>query len=818
MNEMYTHLSHDTSSDVVDTQTHLPDTEGTLEKELSDDLDKAVELLSEDSLREMLMHGGLDIKAQKRLEALLEGVQGNNFAAAAQKLGVSRSNLTRWKNILLESGGDPTSLNSKEIQYETEEDIEAIVKAKTVEYLDEHMPEDTYLQTTEHGAVIDLGKMKEQLQEIAEEGKHKRTVQDIKFVSQQRLAVVLFERHQDKEYISKEQVERGNLVPKPLFYQPASAEAAGSSLDIADAEFHLPLWDMGKNTAKGRETLYPTEDGSEISGMEARIALMLFHPDYGDGRRSSRDGKLYLKNPDYDPSDAESQKRVVFGTKVLKKFGGDTLMNSVYRDGSLENKSIRETLEQELPNLTAGGELVPEDIQQITLTWQGNEAAEIAQKEIKNKHVMFGGVRHYVGAKFNGCYAKPLNEETALIFEEVDEGQIIKGRFTLIKKDNASAEVKHKTGEVSFRSANSDLTQPTEINYSKLIPAETDGFRQHTTEQKRESLAREITENIKHIVELADSAEDLVTSEFGEGGVESVTPESVKADLLKQAERLVMLASKAQSEKELRDQLDTFEADVRAFSALSKNAGLENLLKKPLERISAASLSDKDRADMHEQLRMNYSLEYPDDEDRGFREGVETSFERALVSPETEFYILRDQDRIVSFYRYDKKIDANGEEALYFGSFNGNPLYKGASGNLPEVTAKEKLSQTDRMFAHCDPESDISKKYIESGFIGTQLVDAWDKPSFEIWQSSDSARLLQTKQMEIEDLVAMADQTQPEQQDYFVREVESSDPFHELDEGLSFLLTRYFIHEGKTYAAFELNTSLSQKFIFEEKA
>jgi transposase-like protein len=773
------------------------------------------DLMDEQRLREMLQHESIDTEARSRVEALLEGVQNGNFSAVAEKLGISRSNLTRWKNALIESGGDPTSLNSKEILYETEEDIETIVKAKTLEFVDEHLPEDLYIQDTEHGRVVDIEEIKRALSAVVEEGRHKRTVSDRRFVTQQRVASALFERHQNELFISKNQAERGDFSPKPLFYQPDSVETAVSSLDIADSEFHLPLWGMSKDVAKGRETSYPTKDGSKISGMEARIALMLFHPDYGDGRRNPRDGKLYLKNPDYNPSDPESPKRIVFGTKVLKKIGGDPLMNSVYRNKSLENKSIRETLEQELPHLTDAGELSPEDIQQITLTWQGNEVAEIAQKEIKNKHVMFGGVRHYVGAKFNGCYAKPLNKETALIWGEIDGQQVIRGRFTLVNKENASGEVTNKAAEVSYRSANAESTRPVEIDYERLVPAGVGGFRELTIDQKRKSLAREITESVEHITELADRAEDLVTSEFGEDGADSVNVESIRDDLLKQADRLVVLAGKAGNEQILREQLDIFEADIRAFSALSKNAGLEKLLEKPLERINTLSLSEQDKDTMRSQLNTNYALEYPGAEDKEFREGVANSFEDSLVNPETEFFVLRDQDRIVSFYRYDKKIDANGEGILYFGSFNSNPLYKGASGNLPEATDKEKLSQTDRMFAHCDPKSDISKKYIESGFIGTQLVDAWGKPSFEIWQSSDSADVLKTKKMSVKELIAMADQTQLKDQDYFVREIEPDDPFYELDEGLAFLLTRYFTHDGKTYAAFEVNSALSMKFSLE---
>ncbi len=774
-------------------------------------------LLNEDSLLEMLTCESLDLEARKRLEAILEGVQNNNFTATAKKLGISRSNLTRWKNTLLESGGDPTSLNAKELQYETEEDIEAIVTAKTAEYLDEQMPQSAYVQITEHGNVVDLDKMKEMLQEIAEQGKDKRSVQDIKIASQQRLFLALYSRHKNSVFVTKDQIKRDDITPKALFYQPASAEAAGSSLDIVDAEFHMPLWGLGEKVFKSKDVPYPTEDGTEVSSMETRIALLLFHPDYGDGRRDPRDGKLYLKNPDYDPSDPKSKKRIMFNQRLLKQFGGDSLFNRLYKNTNADDMAtLRDVLPEYLPNLSAAGEITVDDIRQVTLSWKGNTPEKIAGKEIKKKVVMFNGVRHYVGDRFNNAIAEPIDDETALIFSEEDDHRFLQGSFSLATREDAIIDIVESTGK-SIPRVNAGFSKPKSINYQKLIPDQAEGFRSETIKQQREKLATQITQIVEHIVELANNAEALVRSEYDQEEINPDIAAQVKTELLSQAKRVVELASMATDVQVLRQQLETFEVDTRAFVALSKNAGLEQLKKRPLEQTKATELSEADKQTMQKLLEANYLTEYPNETDAEFRAGVAESFTKALQNPDTEFYILRDQDRIVSFNRFDSNIDNVGDTVLYFGSFNASPLYKGVGGNLLEETISEKLNIAEKIFAHCDPKSAISKKYIESGFIATQIGNAFGKSSFEIWQSVESSELLQTKNMSVKELVDIAEEIQSVESDYFVREVDKNDPFHELDEGLPFLLTRYFTHEGKTYAAFEINTTLSQKFMFAAK-
>jgi hypothetical protein len=118
-----------------------------------------------------------------------------------------------------------------------------------------------------------------------------------------------------------------------------------------------------------------------------------------------------------------------------------------------------------------------------------------------------------------------------------------------------------------------------------------------------------------------------------------------------------------------------------------------------------------------------------------------------------------------------------------------------------ERTIKEQLEKCDVMYAHCDPASDIAKKYIESGFVAKETETVAGKFSFEIWRTKDISEHLHSKQRSVEELTAG---DFPED-NILVREVSEGDTFEELDEGLGYLLTRYFKHhDGKTYAVFEI--------------
>ncbi len=470
---------------------------------------------------------------------------------------------------------------------------------------------------------------------------------------------------------------------------------------------------------RNRQDIYPTKDAEDISAYEARVAIELFHPQYGDGRRSLKDGLLYIKNKDYNPQDPDSPKRLPMSDTILRQYG----LAQILKTGpEKQSRTIHEGIEHELPHLLKNRELSLNDIRELTRSQEGVFKENFVPKKIpKNGYVTLDGVRQYVGKHFAGGYVKPLSGEKALV---TDENKNVQAIFTIVPKEESILD-SNALGNVIPRT-NASMTRVQFIDYKKLIPDTPSGFREHTVEQKREALAQEVTQAVENLIDLANDADKLVQSEYGtDTSEDTLSPEEIRNELLRQAERLVIFASRAESEAQLREGLQVFEADVRVFSALSKHAGLSELLAKPLEQMPATELSTEDQDVLRTLLHSNYLVEYPDNKDAKFRKGVADSFEDALKNPNTTFYILRDEGQIVSFYRYDDLMDVSGEKVAYFGSFNGNSLYKGASGNIPEKTTQEKLTQVDRMFAHCDPQSEVSKKYIESGYIGVQKQNVW---------------------------------------------------------------------------------------------
>ena len=286
--------------------------------------------------------------------------------------------------------------------------------------------------------------------------------------------------------------------------------------------------------------------------------------------------------------------------------------------------------------------------------------------------------------------------------------------------------------------------------------------------------------------------------------------EQIKTSLMKNANQLLRSAIASGESEGIQKQLEACQAEARQEVAVLQAVGIDKLVSKPLEQTPAVKLSETDRARMRELVRDNYKNETPE-----FQALVAKSLEEHITDPNTNFYVLRNQNGlIISFNRFDKELDTETGELSrhYFGSFNADPIYFGVGSIMMERTIKDQLDKCPVLYAHCDPRAKISQKYIEDGFIGTQTVSPAGKFSFEIWRTKNSSEKLKTKQMTPEALVAMAGETVPADFDYFVREVEPNDQFLELEASFPFLLTRYFTVGGQTYAAFELNTELSRQF------
>ena len=686
--------------------------------------------------------------------------------------------------------------------------------AELAEIVDEFIPVDTYLsrvqdsETGEEYDVIDVSKIQKKLTEelLVDEN------QPWTRVSREKIVHVLFERHKNDCVLIPEQVLHNEFKPIPLFYCPRSVSDATNRVAIADADFQIPLWEMYNNRVlRGRDSVQPTRDGEDMSAFEARFALTLFHPKYADALRDTSDGKLYLKNPDYDWKNPESKKRLLFSQDLIRKYGLDFLVQRGKR-------AMRQGMEEELPNLLASGAINLNDVREITLSKKGEVMTKFSPKPVgKNAYVMLRGVNQYVGRRFEGCMVQPFGSDKALVFQEQGNRKVLVAIFNIVDKENASEVYVSKAGDQIPR-ANADKTQLKEIRYDRMFArvADAEGLAGELSEQRRIQIENEVTEVVGQLMESARQSEAFVRSELTNAD-ETVVAEAttkVHSELLDQAKRAIITASEANDGTELLADLKSYAFDARTYVALMHTIGVEQMLTQPLEQVNALQLTETDRGTMRGLLRTNYESVYPGEDQKEFRDKVAAGLEQSFTQPNTNFYTLRnDEGQLVSFNRFDQHEDLSGRTILYFGSFNADPKYRGVGGTMLEHTIENQLQQCDAMQAHCDPESAISKKYIEDGFIATQTATVAGHFSFEIWRSKDSSEYLQTKQMSEGDLVDLAGKTMSLDDDFFVREVEPNDQFLELDSGLSFLLTRYFTVGVKTYAAFELNSALSKQFI-----
>jgi hypothetical protein len=219
-------------------------------------------------------------------------------------------------------------------------------------------------------------------------------------------------------------------------------------------------------------------------------------------------------------------------------------------------------------------------------------------------------------------------------------------------------------------------------------------------------------------------------------------------------------------------------------------------------------LSEGDRTRMQNLLQANYRKSYPDLNDTQFRDAVAASLTKSFKNPNTTFRILRDQDKIVSYNRFDTLRDYTGKEVSYFGSFNADPAYSGVGGVMLEETIKDRLEDGRPMMAYSDPSQPITKKYIEDGFVVTELHPFGGKTLFEIWRTKDSTGQFESKGKSIAELLTLVGNDMS----VVVREQSDAETYPELQKGMG--LTRYFNHEKKTYVVFEkLPDTLQGEFI-----
>jgi hypothetical protein len=259
------------------------------------------------------------------------------------------------------------------------------------------------------------------------------------------------------------------------------------------------------------------------------------------------------------------------------------------------------------------------------------------------------------------------------------------------------------------------------------------------------------------------------------------------------------------------NKIEAVRKDTETFKATFKNMR-ENGIEMPLEKMKdirvnsffgqelAASPGINEK--MKEIIAKNYAS-YPKD----FQNMLQTSFAKKIGDSSVNFEIAT--------YKDPKKKDNsdNGRELmtfltmqqmpngrLYFGNFNiNNDIFQGAEigrAFFEEIMKKYGQGETP-IDAHCNPEENISKTYIESGFTATDIIDVSGIASFSI--TMDKSKQYPSKNFSTDEIV---DKLGEKSDNLVIRKKEPADSFSELKDG--FILTRYFDQEGSTVVAFEL--------------
>ncbi|MFA7314644.1 MAG: hypothetical protein WC025_01785 [Candidatus Magasanikbacteria bacterium] len=247
----------------------------------------------------------------------------------------------------------------------------------------------------------------------------------------------------DKEVLSKKEWEEWKKngsqenqkpVAKSLFYTPETLGAAFQPEQIKKAEFHIGPWEIAGKKPQGYTQL--------ISGLEfneASLAVVIYHPEYGNGERNKK-GQLIVMYED-------GRRKPITQEWIRRKFkmGGERSekTNSLYE---LRQKSPQEVLKQgNFSTLQEKGLLMQKDFK-IKFT-RGGQQTEFSKnygpgREIKHKKgyvTLNDSIIYGLGSEFADGKYKVVDLEPgklAGIIRTKDDGtEMLTHTFRLFTRD-----------------------------------------------------------------------------------------------------------------------------------------------------------------------------------------------------------------------------------------------------------------------------------------------------------------------------------------------------------------------------------------------
>jgi len=310
-------------------------------------------------------------------------------------------------------------------------------------------------QTKDGKTIVDINKLKKDFKQsyVIQNTTYIKRLYHNKKICNNNLARLFTLLFKDLQVVSKDDYEKGEKKEKPLLYMPNNAEDALDIEKIKQSEFYLSLHDLLRRGVIQNNIKYNNIE--DINYIEITLALLIYHPNYGDAYRDKKTGKLMIKND-------EGQYKPISAEYLIKKYG--TFGKAAEAGDSLN--SPRLFLRKKAPQLIQKKLLFPTDFR---IRQKRINKERIVKNIGKNGYVLLNGVRHFLGRQFQGCLIYKINEEQGAIVnvDNYNNKQII-AYFNILNKNNA-----HKTKKDYYVASIQD-TNPRNVKNDSLDQDETE--------------------------------------------------------------------------------------------------------------------------------------------------------------------------------------------------------------------------------------------------------------------------------------------------------------------------------------------------------
>ena len=669
----------------------------------------------------------------------------------------------------------------------------------------------------------------------------------------------LFQLLEGRSGLTSEQVQNEDYVEKPFLYIPETADTATSTRRIKNAKFHAGMWELSedKNSFSRSHPVQLVESEGVVSEGEARIAILMFHPQYGDAFRDE-EGSLLMR-------DFVTREYVSFSWSIMDAYGVSSTFILGANSDPNRSSSVQEGIKKRLPNLVKKGLLVPDRDVRVISRREGETKEGLRKRLPSTGAVMINRVLHHVGkgalldedhivqelTPKLGALVDPKTgriTHTFTIFTQSEVTQTEAGNWlaggervglTPIEPEKFTHPKRTYESEVQYRArvhivdkglqlflkaasgapglesfirnsgARSHVMLGNAIRFVEETSGGENAFSALASQLgSDEDTTQQIFSAYGDLIEAADTAEDFVRTNLECVEAECIAiAQRVRANMLSRSQNLLTSSVRAKDLSGIKEKLKHFKVGATlfagAFKALkeqSESVDWEYIKDASFEQVEGKDLSKADRSQMQQIWESHYAGKYTSPE---LEASLRQEFMEAFKKENLQFYLFKYKGEIVSYFSSEITGSRDGVPLKHLASFMTSQSYEGGSLGLAVM---EKGLEEEQKGAILVGESDVdpvrtpivSKYFEEYNFIAVRVYEDHGEPTLALERLDgvrfDTKRLSRAEIRLRADLVAHGAYEGHINEKYVVHDELPNFKEYLTD---SFVLTRYFTLQDK---------------------